>query len=309
MTSPLLIITNCTARKRVGASASRPTLEPRGRSLEEAALRWRAALEAQPTSLTARDLYVGRSVSEAKAVSTALAASLHFVSAGLGLVGAHRRVPRYDLSAGSSGGLGNLLDRLGATSSDWWQALVGRGGIAALVKRHAGAIVLVALPADYLRMVAGDLKRLSAQDAARLRVFSSTAGAHTLADCPAVPVMPYDERLESIGGFAGTRADFPQRALRHFTAHLGAHKLDLSEATRAVAKAMSVSARPVTPTRRRLDDQSIRRLIQQGWDECNGNSARLLRFLRDDNLVACEQGRFADLRRSVARDRQQSQGR
>ena len=112
--------------------------------------------------------------------------------------------------------------------------------------------------------------------------------------------MPYDERLESLPGFTGTRADFPQRAMRHFVSQLIGHQLAAKAAFHAVEQALSVCIAPTVPTRRRLTDDEICVLIRKGWTKCGGSGARLLRYLRDDELVACEQGRFAILRRQVA---------
>ena len=53
------------------------------------------------------------------------------------------------------------------------------------------------------------------------------------------------------------------------------------------------------PRRRRLDDGAIRELIRQSWEDFGGNSTKLLRHLRDKEMVACEQGRFSKLRRQV----------
>ena len=49
------------------------------------------------------------------------------------------------------------------------------------------------------------------------------------------------------------------------------------------------------PQRRRADDDEILQLLRTHWDAYKGQSSRLLRFLRDDALVACEQSRFRAL--------------
>ena len=100
--------------------------------------------------------------------------------------------------------------------------------------------------------------------------------------------MPYDDRLESVDGYSGTRADFPQRAMRHFVERLEAQKLSLTNAHEAVTRSL-----------RRYSNQEITRLIREQWETADGRSTTLLRYLRDEAFVSCEQSRFAQLFRSV----------
>ncbi|MGF6923880.1 hypothetical protein OKW28_008077 [Paraburkholderia sp. 40] len=53
--------------------------------------------------------------------------------------------------------------------------------------------------------------------------------------------------------------------------------------------------KPVIPVRERKTDSEILALLRKNWDRFDGTSARLLRFLRDEALVACEQSRFRNL--------------
>lgn len=303
MADRYLVITNCTARKRAGTPQVRfGTGWPRS-SLGEVARRWRKALAAQPAVLPAGQLYVGRSIAEARSVAKQLQGKLFVVSAGLGLVDAERAVPGYDLSAAGAGsGLSDVLTRHGASVTDWWGALTGGRGFRWLLKREPDAIALLSLPTDYIRLVSEDLRRLAPDEALRLRVFTSEAGRRELARLPGLPVMPYDDRLESLPGLAGTRSDFPQRALRHFTNHLRGHEMPVEVAIHEVQRALSSYEVRRVPERRRLDDDEMCKVIRRGWHACGGNSARLLRYLRDDMLIACEQGRFAELRHRVRRE-------
>lgn len=303
-----VIVTNCTARKRVGAPLVRFNPEPTATTLGEVVRAWRAELRSQCVALPAKTLYVGRSISEAKLVARQLRSALFVVSAGLGLVDADQEVPGYDLSAaGAHSSLTPLLARHGASVSDWWNAVTDGRGLRWLLKQAPKAVVLVALPADYLRLVGGELQNMSPDETSRLRIFTSEVGRRELAFLPAIPVMPYDDRLESISGYAGTRSDFPQRALRHFTEQIGAHRLPADLAVREVLLTLSSCERRTVPHRARLSDEEISELIRGGWASCGGNSARLLRYLRDDKQVACEQARFAELRRRVYRDLVQSE--
>ncbi|MCM5571078.1 hypothetical protein M6I34_11230 [Burkholderiaceae bacterium FT117] len=303
MSGDYVVVTNCTARKRAGAPLVRFDPKPSAAALSEIVEEWRSALRSQPVRLPAKELYVGRSISEAKCVAQQLRCSLFVVSAGLGLVEEDEMVPGYDLSAaGATSGLTPVLARHGASVGEWWNTLTDGRGLRWLLQRASGAVVLLALPTDYLRLVKGELQEMQPGEISRLRVLTSEAGRRELATLPALPVMPYDDRLESIPGLAGTRSDFPQRALRHFTERLEAHRLPADVATREVLLALARCEHRVLPQRARLNDEEICGLIRSGWPTFGGNSARLLRHLRDDHKVACEQGRFAALRRRVQQE-------
>jgi hypothetical protein len=112
-------------------------------------------------------------------------------------------------------------------------------------------------------------------------------------------VLPYDERLEGLDGYAGTRSDFPQRALRHFVEVVRGHTLPLEQAREHVRAAMAALRKPVLPERQRKSDEEIIALLRQHWQRLNGSATALLRYLRDDALVACEQSRFRTLRQLV----------
>lgn len=245
-------------------------------------------------------MYVGRSILEARKVSNDIGAPLFIVSAGIGLVESGEPIPGYDLSAsGKVSDLAITLARLGVSKSDWWNVLVSSKGFGWLLSENPDAIVLVSLPSEYLEMILGELENLPSGDRVRLRIFTSSAGRRKIERVPGLSSLPYDERLESIDGYAGTRSDFPQRALKHFVAGLNGHVLPIDEASHAVAASLGGFECKTLPQRRRLDDGEICNLIRQAWGSVGGNSAKLLRHLRDTELVSCEQSRFSRLRRQV----------
>ncbi|MDH4442711.1 MAG: hypothetical protein QE284_20310 [Rhizobium sp.] len=238
-----------------------------------------------------------------------LGAPLHIVSAGLGLVDGQRQVPGYDLSAADRGSpFDTWLTQASVTTAQWWSALTAGYGLKWMMQNSPSATVLVALPSDYLELIGGELSVLTSSQAARLRIFTSSAGQRALAGFSNLPVMPYDDRLESQRGWSGTRADFPQRALRHFVQKLHAQALPIPNAVKAVAASMASHKAPTLPKRSRLSDEEICKVIRAGWKECDGNSARLLRYLRDDRKVACEQKRFAGLRKAVGAELAKAKG-
>lgn len=291
-----LIVTNCTARKRCGQNSLRLNSELVGADLTETARQWRTALLAHEPKLPAHEMYMGRSMAEARFVAATLNSPLYVASAGLGLVAGTDVVVPYDLTAsGPRGGLQEALSRFGAASKQWWELLCDGKGLSHLISQHPEAILLAALPANYVEMMADDLGQIPLETLQRLRLFTSQRGLRALPPSLSCIGIPYDDRLESIPNYAGTRADFPQRAMRHFTECLKAHDLPQEDARIAVKNALALYKSPRTVERKRADDASIKRLIRQQWSSTGGRGNTLLRYLRDDALIACEQGRFAQL--------------
>lgn len=306
--STYTVVTNCTSRKRLLSDPI--TLGPvsLGASTQAIVQDWMQTLAPKDANHVVSSLYVGRSISEASWVAKSLEADLYVISAGVGLVHQHDKVPAYDLTfADPAAPLATALAKVGATPTDWWFALhaarIGRGLIADLVRKAVGGLVMLASPSGYLEMVAPDLDALPDRELERIRIFTSTAGASALPERIRRVAMPYDERLESLHNYAGTRTDFPQRAMRHFVETMGAHQLDLTDAKRAVLTALADLELRATPNRARLPDDAIARLLHMNWDDHRGSSSRLLRFLRQHEGVACEQGRFRDIWRSVKTER------
>lgn len=298
MGNKFIIVTNCTARKKAGVALLR--FVPKGEGIRQIADDWRTCLEAHPSRLQAGLLYVGRSIAEARNISQCLGAQLFIVSAGIGLVESDKPIPGYDLSVSGKGTeLATTLTQHGASKADWWHLLASGNGLAWLLREHPDATVLLSLPGEYLDMVLEDLGAVPLGDLSRVRVFTSAVGRKKIEHLRGLAALPYDERLESITGYAGTRSDFPQRALKHFVSALKGHLLPIDEASRAVSAALGTFQYKAIPSRRRLADGAIRELIRQSWDDFGGNSAKLLRHLRDKEMVACEQGRFSKLRRQV----------
>ncbi len=301
-----IVITNCTQRKRsVGPVICAQeilldVLEPP--SLDAAAHRWLQAVASAQDKLPADQTYGGRSFSEAKWVAEHLKAELYVVSAGLGLLCRQSPVPNYNLTvANGSGSIQGLLEKYEAAPSDWWTVLTEVTGSSNPVQRlvHSTEVnqVFIALPSAYLHLLKKDISGIEPKYAEKLRVFTSPLGMQALPPHLSGCVLPYDERLEGI--YPGTRTDFPQRSLRHFTTTF---TLDLpsAEAHLHVKKTLAKATKPTIPIRQRRSDMEIVDLLYSEWNRFNGSSTRLLRFLRDDALVACEQSRFRDLWRRVA---------
>lgn len=285
------IVTNCTQRKSGQVRVDLARLPP-VRGAERLAEAWQRLVGRAAPLGPVQTLYQGRTIADTAASAAHLDSSWYVVSAGLGLVRSDQPVPAYECTVAAGSELIRRLERSGATTADWWSAITASQPhpLSRLIARSP---TLLALPSTYLRMVHEDLAHVSVAKARQLRIFTSTAGAQFvpghLADC----VMPYDDRLESVPSYAGTRSDFAQRALRHFVEALEAAPLSLEEARAKVTAALVRRARPLRTRGRRMSDDDIRRTLTDQWVRHAGSSTRLLRYLRDEAGISCEQKRFS----------------
>jgi hypothetical protein len=226
------------------------------------------------------------------------------VSAGLGLTAKDDWIPNYDLTV--SQGVGSLAPTLaehGFDASAWWKLLNEMKGsplpLSRLINQATKTRFLLALPSSYVAMLGGDLEQIQSSARDRVFIFTSRVGATEVAPRLQRCVMPYDERLEGHKLYAGTRADFPQRAMRHFVEEIDGHRLKVQSARTAVEQALSRLSKPIVPDRVRKTDGEIIELLRIQWSAHEGSSSRLHRYLRDTALVACEQSRFGGLWRQV----------
>jgi hypothetical protein len=248
----------------------------------------------------AHSLYIGRAFSEVKKVASHLDCPIFVVSAGIGLIKEDETIPPYDLTvSGKHASILPLLTRLQATSADWWRELgkqkgLGVSPIADLVRNNPQKLVLLAVPANYFGLIGQDLSNLNDNEISRLRIFTSPAGARQIPEKIRRAVLPYDDRLETTGR-PGTRSDFAQRALAHFVLDLNAVEASLQNGIEAVKTALAQFFPRKVQYRKRCSDEELSALLLEHWHQMDGQSSRLLRFLRDEAVVACEQSRLRRL--------------
>lgn len=299
---PVILVTSCSNRKSIPPESRLQAADLPQASLKAVGSLWRAWLKEHPCQLAAGDLYNGRGAVEAKRAAEAAKASHWFISAGLGLVSATEEVPAYDLTV-SGVGANQIKQKIEDGAFDvqaWWAALAQRRRpqrtLTRLIEEKKRSLVVLALPSNYLHMVLGDLSDLSPSSLKRLRIIGPPK--------PAVPEqlqpfwLPYDARLDSKESpIPGTRSDFPQRAARHFLESIWPSQKHASASTHieAVADSLSRLPYPVTRRRKKLSDEQILRVIRRLWLRAEGQSARMLRIVRDDENIACEQSRFKNL--------------
>jgi hypothetical protein len=306
-----IVIAACSNRKKV-----KPTRMLRAASISkgsprEVAACWLARVSESQRRVRADSLYCGRSFVEAKAAAQALEADFFIVSAGLGLVRNDAQIPAYSATVtGSSGD--NILSRMNSgppgVLGRWWRALSRQSPVGeslGSVVRQSSGLVLIALPSAYLDMVAPDLAVLHARSLRRLRIFTR-ALPKSFPDKLRPIVMPYSDRLDGPdSAMPGTRSDFAARALRHFVDHiLTEHPAgDLEDHKRAVEAAFARMREQPVPVRLRRSDKELIDLIRAHRKAVDGKSGRMLRVLRDDLGIACEQARFARLFGKAMRER------
>jgi hypothetical protein len=295
-----LVISNCSKRKRIPLDS---TLQARALPVGSTAVvaaAWAERLSQAEATTAAKNIYGGRAFVEASEAARLAGGSLLVVSAGLGLINAETLAPGYSLTT-TRRDPDCILDKTREPATAWWAAVQASSPIQTSALETETGLILAALPAAYLSMVADDWSAWPEERLTRLRLFTKeqpTVGSSALR----AAWMPYDDRLDVVGEpHQGTQGDFAQRAVRHFASTIGGGVIE--DDRRAVAAALAgLTARSI-PARVRMSDSEISEIIERDWDVVGGRSNTMLRRLRDDLLVACEQSRFQGLFNAVAGDR------
>jgi hypothetical protein len=253
----------------------------------------------------ARDLYCGRGFREAESCANEVGASLYIISAGQGLISIDNLIGAYSatVTRGNVDSVGWVGQRKGPVAPDqWWvrlnEALGQPYPIARLVQECRKTLFVFAVSSPYLALIRSDLNQLPGTASSRVRLIGPQLRPDLERDRWSVAVMPYDDRLDGPDSpCPGTKADFPQRAARHFlrTVDVAGRAASAMEHRRLVTEALSDWRSPRKIVRPRYSDDELRKLIEQMWTQANGQVGRALRLLRDREKVACEQGRFKRL--------------
>ncbi len=296
------IITNCSNRKH----GKGPRVEPNQNfnNIDELLLDWLNKIREKAHLLEADKTYVGRSTKDAIAVKDSVKGEMYFISAGLGLIHSFEKIPRYNLTVSKGENtLHRWLKEKNLSSKDWWAHLNKHLGflnpVSTLVNKNPDSGFLISLPSTYIEMISSDISHLSGKALKNIRIFTSKNGRMLLPTELQNQCLPYTSNLEGISGFNGTQNDFPQRAMRHFINELNGQTLNINDSIKTVNLVLSSISKPLRPERTKLDDGSIEKIIENNFERLNGNSQKLLRFLRDESKVSCEQSRFKNLMHKV----------
>lgn len=305
----MLIITTCTNKKRSPPPASLEAASLPHVPANDLAALWAGRLAEAEPRVEACALYCGSGFQTAAQVAYQLHAPLFIVSAGLGLISAKERVPPYACTV-LPGVADSILARAAEplTPAGWWTLLQISSPFSRSIEAVAAGetgLILAALSDTYLEMLSGDLMRLDPAVLARVRIFTRTPLSRVPSDLK-LNVMPYDDRLEGDdSGRKGPRSYFAGRALRHFVECVMEPNdvRSVAEHAAAVHSAIVKWRWPEKIERRRVDDAEMLELIRLHWQAAGAGGGRMLRYLRDELRVACEQTRCKEL---VARYRQES---
>lgn len=292
------IVTICASQKRFKPGPSSTPAALAAAPQAALASTWIDLIGAAPPVATATELYGGRAFGLARDLAAATGTSLFVMSAGCGLVPGSRKVPAYSLTVARQGPDSIQGKAVGSfDSATWFEALTsGRYSVTwrDIFSEGAGR-VLVALTKPYAEMATPALAKLPAGDLRRLRLFG--AGLDGFVPNSLKPyLLPYDDRLDTL--FPGTRSDFAQRALVHFARNVDVAEGDYASDAARVRALLAATKAPSRPERRTATDEALLTLIRARLSP-RVSASRLLRQLRDEDQMACEQGRFVRLFRQA----------
>lgn len=302
-----VVITNCTNRKRVGDVPAISASSLVCGTLESVAEQWKMLLRSTQTETQAKNVYCGRSFREAEASAEKIDADFYAVSAGLGVISSKALIPTYDLtvSIGSTNSISvKIFDK--TTPPQWW-SFVSNGNpygssLIEVINKHPNQLILIALSRPYIELIIEELALIDTDQIPLIRFFGKQLDQvlpESLVSC----WMPYDDRLDSLGnGYAGTQSDMAQRALNHFVTEVLLKrntKTSAQSQKNIVLEILSTQTARNIPIRTKLSDTEIYRVIHKNWSKGRGQSSELLRMLRHDLGIACEQSRFRIIYHSV----------
>jgi hypothetical protein len=317
------LLTNCTARKRAspleGLTAS-SLGESKAATLGIADLvdEWIARINQhrqKPQNSEARHLYAGGAFSHALEAHNAAGGMLFVASAGLGLLNGSEKVPAYGLSitGNSTENILNLIPE--ARADQWWKILCQKTPyekpLDSVFEANSETCTIFSLSRPYLSMLSNDIFGLPRNLKSRVRIVTRSP-VHAIDERIREYVMPYDECIDadpfdiSLGRtIPGTRGDAAQRAAAHFARNVlkNAPLGDLKSHKECVADLIKDWRKPLILRREQKTDDEIKACLSALWDQYVTSPSRLLRVLRDEKNIACEQGRFSRLIADLKRDR------
>lgn len=296
-----LIITSCTRRKRGGLTSALTASQLTSGRHSDVARQWIELARITEVKVAADHLYVGRAINEVKSAAKILHAKVSFASTGFGLIDAETELPNYDLTVSDpTDPIRTKIINEPFSSQLWWSCVNQSRKTKRLVdqlEEFPGLIILIALPKAYLHLIQHELKEIDKGEAHRLRVFTSPDNANILPESIREAYIPYDERFDGSGSpIPGTRSDYPQRVLRHFSEFIikrGSPDLD-AEKVRVLELLDGMKLRQKV-ARVQMSDDEIRNIIRWKLGEAKISAAQMLRVFRDDLLISCEQKRFSNI--------------
>ena len=306
-----ILVTTCTGRKKIAPLPSLLASTLSEGKQDDVLLEWLERISDPSVTTPASDVYCGRGFAEILKARREYDCEVHIISAGLGLITSDVEIPSYNLTISPS--LPESIQRKvkgDFNAPQWWRALNGAvtaetAPLAAIVKKNTDAGFLFSLSRPYAEMVVDDLLSLRDNDLLRVRLLGLSNPDYMPKRLRNI-CMPYDGRFDGPDNAGrGTRSDFPQRVACHFLQHIYRpnENHDPHGHAKLVSQFLEGKSFPKKVKRATQTDDQIRAIIRERWDQAKGASSKMLRVLRDDLLVCCEQKRFAQLFREVRAER------
>lgn len=301
-----IVLTNCTNRK---SGATNPLLVCENletSTIGNVAHQWINRLKAVPAVNIASKTYGGRGFREAESSANSLNCPLYVVSAGLGIIKSTQLIPSYNLtiSFGSNNSINKKITDFTSTDK-WWSFIANKTNYGSslfnTLKDKSEGLILIALSRPYIELIKHELLHFPPDQEARLRFFGKNLN-YVLPEYLHKNWMPYDDRLDSTGEtYKGTQGDFAQRALRHFVNEIlsNEHNEDVHIHSTKINTLLASLSKRETPKRQQMTDQEIANTLITYWVLGKGQSSTLLRLIRRDLGIACEQSRFKKIYHSV----------
>lgn len=299
----VIVLTNCTNRKRVLVPDEQAARSLPPGNIAHISQEWVSRLKKAVHSHVADQLYCGRGLTETVSAAQGIGAEIAFVSAGLGVVAPRQRIPSYSLTT-SSGYPDSVGSRVRGSFDpvSWWRALArAQGGsdhpLADFIASTGASLVLCAMPASYFELVAHEIARLPAPLLRTVRVMGPRRQEDVI-DALRPYWLPYDARLDAPETrYNGTASDFPHRALRHFSVEVLPRVGVAASRTHVdCVESMLAQFSPyVRPRGQSASDDEVTSEIEALWKRHEGRRSGILRALRSERHIACEQTRFRRL--------------
>lgn len=298
------LVTTCTNRKRVPVPLAlcARVLPSAEKSIVQRA--WLDCISKATCLMHAEDLYCGRGFFEIKKAARAIGGEFSVISAGLGLISSRKLIPSYSITI-SGAAEDNIIDKIGKeffVPEEWWYTINLYSGtanpLAKLIRSKSDCIFVISVSSSYWTLIAQDLRCLSSEDFERVRIVGLAEG--TVPAWARNSILPYDSRFNGPDSpLPGTLSDYPQRLCVHYISQV-LPVCGLQDDQAHVRKLMSSMRAPSMLDRKRLTDDALRELMRNRLSDGGISGAQMLRWLRDEQLVACEQGRCANLYKQVA---------
>ena len=300
------LITSCSNRKSCPAELRLRACDlPEGKHAKVAEV-WCKRVAKLTSTKKAGRLYSSRGPAIARKLVSDDLCSNWIVSAGLGLLGSNELAPGYDLTV-TGDSENNIQSKIKGEIFDpqiWWSQIAAnfqhKNSIKRIANSDAASLIVIALPANYLRMIANDLRGIGQKNRYKLRILG--CGLETVPEDLREYWVPYNSRLDGPDSpIPGTKSDFSHRAAQHFIEIILSQtkSKNIKRHIKLVTNSLENFRLPITVKRKQVDDDEIKTIIKSLWSRADGQVSRMLRLLRDEEKIACEQGRFAKLFREV----------